>query len=157
MVATVKKYTQMNTERKLSQNLIKNKDHFPPQTYKALVSAYTKLPQLYGLPKIHKDGFPQRPIASCQDSVCHLLCRFLVNIIDPLTVKLPSYVGKSTHIVKIIKDSPIQSNKMDVVSLFIIIEEALSVVMDRLASGSTRKERSSIPINSLIEMLSFFT
>ena len=127
----VKKDPTMKTERKLSQILIKNQDHFAPKTNRQLSQRYTKLPHIYGLPKIHKDGIPQRPIVSCQGSVCHPLSRFLVDIIDPLIGKSPSYVRNSSHFVEIIKDAPILSNQMvssDVVSLFTKVprEEALS-------------------------------
>ena len=76
----VKKDPTIKTERKLSQILIKNKDHFAPKTYRQLSQRYTKLPHKYGLSKIHKDGIPLRPIFSCQGSVYHPLSRFLLDI-----------------------------------------------------------------------------
>ena len=54
----LKKGSTPKTERKLSQILGKNKDHIPQTKYRQLIQHYSKLPHIYGLPKIHKDGIP---------------------------------------------------------------------------------------------------
>ena len=60
----VKKDQTQKMERKLSQILGKNKDLIPQTKYRQLIQHYSKLPHIYGLPKIHKNGIPLRPIAS---------------------------------------------------------------------------------------------
>ena len=60
----VKKDPTLKIERKLSQILGKNKDLIPQTKYKQLIQHYSKLPHIYGLPKINKDGIPLRPIVS---------------------------------------------------------------------------------------------
>ena len=50
----VKKNPTLKTERKLSQILSKNKDLIAQM--KQLTQLYSKLPHIYGLPKINKDG-----------------------------------------------------------------------------------------------------
>ena len=57
-------YCKVKTKRKLSKILGKNKDLIPQTKYRQLIQHYSKLPQIYGLPKIHKDGTPLRPIVS---------------------------------------------------------------------------------------------
>ena len=74
----VKKDLTLKTERKLSQILVKNKDLIPQTKYRQLIQHYSKLPHIYGLPKIHNDGIPLRPIVSNRGSACHPLSRFLV-------------------------------------------------------------------------------
>ena len=54
----VKKDPTLNTERKLSQILVKNKDIIPQTKFRQLIQHYSKLPNIYGLSKIHKDGIP---------------------------------------------------------------------------------------------------
>ena len=51
----------------------------------------SKLPHIYGLPKIHKDSIPFRPIVRNRGSACHPLSWFLVDIVSLLTVKSSSY------------------------------------------------------------------
>ena len=66
------------------------------------------------------------------------------------------------HKVEIIKDASILSNQMvslDMVSFFtkVPMEETLSIVRDRFAFDSSLEERTSIPIDNLMEMLTFCT
>ena len=94
----VKKNPTLKMERKLSQVLGKNKDLIPQAKYRQLIQHYSKLPYICGLPKIHKDGIPLRPIVSNWGSACHPLSHFLVEIINPLTGKSSSYVKNSAHV-----------------------------------------------------------
>ena len=156
----VKKDPTLKTERKLSQILGKNKDLISQTKYRQLIQHYSKLPHIYGLPKIHKNGIPFRPIVSNRCSACHPLSRFLVEIINPLTGKSSSYVKNSAHFVERISDAPIHSNQMvslDVVSLFTKVptDETLAVVRDKLAADPLLEECICIPIDNLMEMLTF--
>ena len=103
---------------------------------------------------------PLRPIVSNQGSACHPLSCFLVEIINPLTGKSSSYVKNSAHFVERISDAPIYSNQMvslDVVSLLTKVptDETLAVVWDKLAADPLLEERTCIPIDNLMEMLTF--
>ena len=156
----VKKDPTLKTERKLSEILGKNKDLIPQTKYRQLIQHYTKLPHIYGLPKIHKNGIPLRPIFSKRGSACHPLSRFIVEIINPLIGKSSSYVKNSAHFVEIITDAAIHSNQMvslDVASLFTKVptDETLAVVRDKLATDPLLEERTCIPIDNLMEMLTF--
>ena len=83
-----------------------------------------------------------------------------MEIISPLTAKSSSYVKNSVHFVERISDVPIRSNSMvslDVVSLFTKVptDETLTVVRDKLAADPLLEERTCIPIDNLMEMLTF--
>ena len=106
----VKKDPTLKMERKLSQILGKNKDLIPQTKYRELIQHYSKLPHIYGLPKIHKDGIPLRPVVSSRGSACHPLSCFLEEIISTLTGKSSSYIKNSAHFVERISDAPIHSN-----------------------------------------------
>ena len=151
----VKKNPTLKTKRKPSQILSKNKDLVPQRKYKQLIQHYSKLPHIYGLPKIHKDGISLRPIVSCRGSACHPLSCYLVEIVTPLSDKSSSYVRNSTHFMEKIRNAPIHSNRM--VSLFtkVPMDETLAVVRERLAADSSLEERTCISINNLMEMLTF--
>ena len=156
----VKKDPTRKTERKLSQILGKNKDLIPQAKYRQLIQQYSKLPHIYGLPKIHNDGIPLRPIVSNRGSVCHPLIRFFVEIISPLTGKSLSYVKNLAYFVERISDAPIHSTQMvnlDVVSLFTKVptDETLAVVRDKLAADPLLEQRTCILIDNLMEMLTF--
>ena len=88
------------------------------------------------------------------------MSRFLVEIISPLTGKPSWYVKNSAHFVERISNAPIHSNQiasLDGVNLFTKVptDETLSVVRDKLAADPLLEERTGIPIDNLIEMLTF--
>ena len=62
----------------------------------------SRIPKLYGLPKIHKPGAPLRPIVSAVNSPTQALSRHLAKIMQPLTEDADSYVKNSTHFVEFI-------------------------------------------------------
>ena len=55
-------------------------------------------PQLYGLPKIHKDGTLLRPIVSAIESPTYDIAKFLTKIISPLTGKSDSFIRNSSDL-----------------------------------------------------------
>ena len=106
--------------------------------------------------KIHKDGIPLRPIVSNRGSECYPLSRCEDH--QPLSGKSSSYVKNSAHLVERISNAPIRSNQMvslDVVSLFTKVptDETLAVVRDKLTADLLLEERTGIPIENLMEML----
>ena len=55
-------------------------------SYKELFTSGSKPGVLYGLPKVHKEGHPLRPILSAIGTFNYKLAKFLVPILSPLTV-----------------------------------------------------------------------
>ena len=107
-----------------------------------------------------KDGIPLRPIVDNRGSACHPLSRLLVEINSPLTGKSSSYVKNLAHFVERISDALIHSNQLeslDIVSLFtkVSTDETLAVVRDKLAADPLLEERTCIPIDNLMEMLTY--
>lgn len=137
-----------------SQTLNKKKDYF---TWNEYTQHYSKLPQMYSLPKIHKNGIPLKAIVSCWGSACHLLSRFHIGIINLLTGKSLSYVKNSAPFVETIKEASIYKNWivcLYIVSLFTKVptDEVLLVVQNRLESYPSLEEHARVPIDSLMKM-----
>ena len=83
-----------------------------------------------------------------------------MEITNPLTGKSSSYVKNSAHFVERISDAPIHSNhtvSLDLVSFFTKVptDEIFTVGRDKLAADSLLEERICIPIDNLMEMLTF--
>ena len=51
------------------------------------------VPTFYGLPKIHKNSIPVRPIVSSIGSITHKTAKYLARVLSPL-------VGRTAHFVK---------------------------------------------------------
>ena len=102
---------------------------------------------LYGLPKIHKNGIPLKPIVSKRSSACHLLNHFIAKIISPLDGKSSSYVKNFAQFVKRISNASICSHQMvslAVVSLFtkVLTDKTLAVIWDKLAIDPLLEEHT---------------
>ncbi|KAG8239039.1 hypothetical protein J437_LFUL018288 [Ladona fulva] len=69
------------------------KSGIPDETIRSLRPQSPVSPRLYGLPKIHKEGVPLRPIVSAINSPTHLLAKYLARLLTP-------HVGESNHHVK---------------------------------------------------------
>ncbi|PFX13167.1 RNA-directed DNA polymerase from mobile element jockey [Stylophora pistillata] len=76
-------------QRKLNSKLLtlKKTNAFDNQRYYRLRCSVPQPPKLYGLPKLHKPGFPMRPIVSFCGSPTYQLSKYLTTILQPLTDK----------------------------------------------------------------------
>ena len=116
-----------------------------------LTPRYSSPPQMYGLPKIHKEDIPMRPIVSTTGSPTYRLAKELARILTPLA-------GNSTHVVRNSKSfvdrirnvETLPQDRLvsfDVTSLFtqVPVDEAIRVVEEKLSMDETLQERTSIP------------
>jgi len=73
-------------EKKLNEKLanLKRENKISDSLYKGLRSSDGLPPRFYGLPKIHKPGFPLRPIVSFIDSPTYMLSKHLAQILSPI-------------------------------------------------------------------------
>ena len=63
---------------------LKNQGVFSDQIYERIRPCGSNPARIYGLPKIHKEGAPLRPIVSAIGSYTHKLAKFLTEILQPL-------------------------------------------------------------------------
>lgn len=126
-----------NTFQKQNNELIKRwekLEFISPKTAQSLLIHNALSPRIYGLPKLHKNGVPMRPIVSCVQSPLSKLAKFLKNILNNIVNKSNSYIKDSWHFKEKIKNVEIPENykiiSLDVVSLYtnIPIELALKLI-----------------------------
>ena len=103
-------------------------------------------PKLYGLPKVHKNNVPLRPIVSQINSPTYDLARYVASVLQPLVGKTPSYVKDSRHFLNTIRSIQLEQNEImvsfDVQSLFtnVPINECLTVIREKLRKNSLSEE-----------------
>lgn len=89
---------------------------------KVLIFQGAFTPEIYGLPKIHKEGVPLKPIVNTIVSTMYELEKYVAKILNPLVGNTNSFIKYSDDFVKLIKNERVESNDIlvsfDVVSFF---------------------------------------
>ncbi|CAH2094625.1 unnamed protein product [Euphydryas editha] len=141
-------------EVRLSVN--KSKHIFPKNTSKQnVIQMNTNAPILYGLPKIHKDNIPIRPVVSYIGAPAYELAKELNKVIKSKTSFDPTYSLKnSIQLVNKIKDLTLPGHckliSLDVDSLFtnVPVKETLNILTKLLKNNHTNANE----ITELIEL-----
>jgi hypothetical protein len=119
-------------ERKTTSLL--RKSSLTEGTRRQLSPAGSRPPTMYGLPKIHKDGVPLRPIVSNIGTPMYQLSKHLSRILNQLTGTTAHHIKSSFHFIEILKTLQINPGDImvsfDVVSLFtkVPVEESLTLL-----------------------------
>ena len=106
-----------------------------------------RTPAFYGLPKIHKEGVPLRPIVSGNDSPTENISSYMDFVLQPMVRSLPSYLRDTKDfLTQIFSLPPLPGNcylvTADVVSLYTNIphEEGIEAVLNKISEN-----RGSLP------------
>lgn len=93
----------------------------PPGIKTRLTTYNSTAPKAYGLPKVHKEGIPLRPVVSFINSPTYALAKFAAGILSPLSVN-DLNIKDSLELVKFISEKRLPEGHMlislDVRSLF---------------------------------------
>ena len=158
--AKLKKDPTAKIEKRDKDHLIKieRDGKMPTPLRKKLSPQHSKSPQIYGLPKIHKDNTPLRPIVCTIGSPTYHLAKHLCYILSPLVGNTNSYIRNSTHFVNKIStlhlDMMDRMISFDVKSLFTMvpIEDSLTIIKDRLYVDKELEERTSLSVDDICSL-----
>ena len=126
--------------------------------YNKLRPCGSKPPLIYGLPKVHKEGVPLRPIVSCTSSPTYQLSKYVSQVISPLAGSSTSHVKNSAHFVEEIKSFTLSQDDIqvsfDVKSLFtnVPIKEAVDVIFDKMTKDAERTSLLPERVTELLEL-----
>ncbi|XP_072030659.1 uncharacterized protein [Amphiura filiformis] len=157
----MKKDPTLSLERKIGKAISELKEQNKVDKKKAshLTPKHTVSPRIYGLPKIHKENMPLRPIVSSINSPCYNLAKHLADILTPLSGKGTSYIKNSQHFVEKAGQIPIEPGDLlvsfDVVSLFtnVPIDDASKIIGDILRDDDTLKNRTRMTSDEIVELM----
>ena len=157
---TLKRDPTVKTENRIVKTLKRlcSEGHLDEKMCDLLTPRYSSPPQMYGLPKVHKEGTPMRPIVSAIGSPSYNLAKELARILTPLAGNTPHTVRNSAAFVDRIRSLEMEPQdrlvSFDVTNLFpqVPIDEALKVIEERLAADGSLGERTSIPASQLVEL-----
>ena len=86
---------------------IKAEEGISEAVYKKLYPSGAGSPKFYGLPKIHKEGKPLRPIISSIGAVTYSTSKEISRILKPLVGKAPYHIQTSQDFIQQIQGHPI--------------------------------------------------
>ena len=137
---------------------LRKEEYINDPILKRLSPQHSYPPQLYGLPKIHKDSVPMRPIVAAINSPTYALAKEVARIVSPLVGKTSSFVKNSAEFVQMMRQMKVDSEDIlvsfDVVNLFtnILIDEALQVMTELLRSNTSLANRTPIPVETICNL-----
>ncbi|KAG8240048.1 hypothetical protein J437_LFUL016903 [Ladona fulva] len=132
------------------------------ETCRSLIPQAAVPPRLYGLPKVHKEGIPLRPIVNGINSPTYLLARYLSKLLTPLIGESNRAVKNSAEFVTTLKQRKLDIGDMlvsfDVVSLFtkVPIQESLSLIEEKLGEEIAPLFRHALTSNYFLYQGKFF-
>ena len=117
------------------------------------------VPRIYGLPKIHKEGAPLRPIVSSINSVTYNIAKYVATILAPLVGQTTHHVHNSMDFVNKVRGLHMDGNEtmvsFDVTSLFTCVPtaEATIAVKRRLTEDPTLGDRTNLSPDQICQLL----
>ena len=157
----VKKDPTSSLERNMNSMLLslKRSGRLPGGVYSHLRSSAGSTPQLYGLPKVHKQDIPLWPIVSFVASPTYRLSRFLANLLAPVVGRSSSHVRNSKDFAEFISQQALREDEVmvsfDVVSLFTCVptDLAVQVACSRLEKNPTLPVRTVLLVDDIVNLL----
>ena len=105
-------------------------------------------PRIYGLPKIHKQGVPLRPIVNTIDSPTYDLAKYLTGILKPLVGNMSSFIKDSSSFVKMISNLTLEPE--DIMVSFDVFSLSTKIPIDDVVDAF--KKVTNPDIMKLIEV-----
>ena len=129
--------------------------------YKKLYPTGAVTPKFYGLPKIHKDGVPLRPIVSSRGSITYEVAKELSRILKTLVGSSPHHIKNMGDFIQQIKEVKLQADDIitfyDVSALFtsVSIEAATRIIQRKLELDQQLHLRTNMKVDHITSLLEF--
>ena len=140
---------------------IKTKGGMPEDLYKRLYPTGAGSPKFCGLPKIHKQGIPLRPIVSSIGTVTYQTPKEVARILNPLVGRSPHYVKNTQDFIDQIKGIHFGKDQCmmsyDVKALFtsVPITKVITIIKQLLEEDQGLQQRTSLSIENILSLLEF--
>ena len=128
--------------------------------YRRLYPTGASSPNIYGLPKVHKQGMPFRPIVSSIGAVTYESSKELSKILKPLVGKSPRQVQNSQEFlhlkgIQLGPDKVIMSYDVKALFTAVPIQLALNIIEKLLEEDPELQQRTSITVKHITCLLEF--
>ena len=118
-------------------------------------------PKFYGLPKIHKQDTPLRPIVSSTGTVSYNTSKELARILKPLVGKSQHHLQNTMDFIQQLKDVKLQKDETiisyDIKALFtsVSIQPVLNIIKNRLENYQQLQKRTSMSVSQITSLLEY--
>ena len=129
--------------------------------YRRLYPTGASSPKFYGLPKVHKQGMPLRPIVSSIWAVTYGSAKELSKILKSLGEKSPHHVQNNQEFIQHLKGIHLGPDEIiisyDVKALFtsVPIQPSLNIIEKLLEEDPGLQQRTSMTVKNIICLLEF--
>ena len=126
--------------------------------YKKLYPTGAVTPKLYGLPKIHKDGIPLRPIVSSRGPISYEVAKELARILKPLVGSSPHHIKNTGDFIEQIKlqaDETITSYDVSALFTSVPIEAAINIIQGKLELDQQLHSKTNMKVEHITSLLEF--
>ena len=138
---------------------LKKENVLDEREYRRVYPTSAVIPRFYGLPKVHKQGAPLRPIVASRGSITYNLAQMIAQILSPLVGKNGYALKNSAAMVQELSQLTLKESDVlvsfDVTALFtkVPVDRSLDIILDRLekdASLSSRTRLTAVQIRDLL-------
>ena len=163
---TYKKMTEDPTSKqkarliKLLKN-IKAEGVITEEKYKKMYPTGAGAPKFYGLPKIHKQDTPLRPIVSSTGTVSYNTAKELARILKPLVGMSTHHLQNTKDFIQQLKEVKLQQDETiisyDVKALFtsVPIQPVLNIIKNKLENDQQLQQRTSTSVSQITSLLEY--
>ena len=140
---------------------IKSEGEINEALYKKLYPTGAGSSKFYGLPKIHKEGNPLRPIVSSIGAASYEVAKELARILKPLVGRSMYHIHTTQDFIQQIKDIKLQKDQcmvsFDVKALFtsVPIRPGIDTIKKLLEEDPELQKRTTLSVTNIIRLLEY--
>jgi hypothetical protein len=138
----VKLTLQRENRLKRLLTTLKKSESISPASYEQLLPTGSRIGILYGLPKVHKNNIPLRPMLSCIDNYSYKVAKFFIPLLNPISSRAYMVKDSFSFVQELLSlnSSNVVMASFDVHSLFTSIpfDETIDIICNRLFCNAVR-------------------
>ena len=140
---------------------IKAEGGISEEKYKKMYPTGAGSPKFYGLPKIHKQDTPLRPIVSSTGTVSYNTSKELAHILKPLVGWTSHHLKNTKDFIEQIKDVKLLQDETiisyDIKTLFtsVPLQPVINIIKNKLENDKDLKLRTSMSIEHITSLLEY--